>query len=534
MNRFLLLLLSLFALPAHAVVVSGTITRLSDGQPASGAQATLVQQVTPFQQVQVGQQTVGADGAYAFSFPNTGSFYLRASLASFLPAEQSFQYFSGSSPVVINLTLSSPSTITAVVRDAVTQAPVAGMPVAFYRAPSSSPVDAVTNAQGRATVTGVAGGDYRVCARRLDDAYIDECQDGQQLPLDWDLAGIAPRPIASGANEELPIALDIGASISGRITDRYFGGAASGEIRFTFYDAAGEQLTSTPRTLAADGGYVLAGLPAATYFLVAEGFGNNYYTRRVYPAVDCVSSCNVTVGTPIAVAAQQGVQNIDFALHPGAVVTGIVRDAGTLAPIAGATVRLYRQLVFPPGWTEAGRGQTALDGTFRIARYSYPQYKLAASASGYFARAYPAMNCFSEPCEAGDTYPIAIDQVVTGVDVALTPGGTIAGTIRGTATGGPVPGDVVVQRNDGSITFSTFIQNGAFETYGLPPGTYYAYAQRFVDGVRFCDLYQAQACAPTGNPIDPAVATPIVLGASVVQGVDFTLPNEALLINGFE
>lgn len=530
------LLLLLAAVPAHAVDVAGTITRLGDGQPAVGAQVQLVQQVSPFQQVVLGTATIDATGQYSFLVSATGSFYLRATLAPFVPAEQFFTWSTGQPQAAISIALSAPSSITTIVVDAATQLPVANAEVRFTPPPGTFPATYVADAQGRVVLSGVSGGDWRICVRNLDDAYRDECQDNQYLPLNGSLDGIAPRMIGSGANVTLTVALDAGTTISGHVTDRYYNAPASGRLVFQYFDIGGIALGEANAVLGPGGSYVLAGIPPGVYKLGVYGIGANYYSKRLHPDVDCNAlPCNFLAGTVFDTFASNP-SNVDFALQPGAVIAGVVRDETTLAPIAGATVRSYRFLVFPGAWAEASKTTTAADGSYAITHLDLPQYRVGASASGRFAQGWPAFACYTEPCATGNTIPLAIDQVDANVNFALGTAGTVLGSIAGETTGGLLANaDVVVRNVSGTPTSNLRVgASGTFETYGLPAGTYVAYARRLRAGNFDCEVWAEQACLAGADPVDPGTATPIVVGSGPASGIVFTLPNDALLTNGFE
>lgn len=530
-----LLLLSA-TVPAHAVDVAGTITRLSDGQPAVGAQVQLVQQLTPFQQVILGETTIGASGQYSFLVTASGSFYLRATLAPFVPANQYFAWSTGQPQAAISIALSAPSSITTVVVDAATQQPVPNASVTFTPPPGSSAATYQADVQGRVTLTGVSGGDWRICVRDLDDAYRDECQDNQYLPLNGALDDIAARAIGSGANVQLTLALDAGATISGHVTDRFFNAPASGPLTFQYYDS-NILLGESHVVLGAGGSYQLAGIPPGVYKLGVYGNGANYYSRRLHPDVDCNAlPCDFVAGTSFNTFASSAITNVDFSLQPGAVISGFVRDATTLAPIAGATVRSYRFLVFPGAWSEERRSTTAPDGSYAITHLDGPQYRVGASASGRFAQGWPSFPCYTEPCATGSTILLGIDQVTTSTNFALEAAGTVLGSIAGETTGGPLANaDVVVRNVAGTLTTSLRVgASGTFETYGLPAGSYFASAKRLREGSFDCEVWAEQACLAGADPVDPNTASLIFVSGSPVSGIRFTLPNDALLSNGFE
>ncbi|MEO1087477.1 MAG: carboxypeptidase-like regulatory domain-containing protein, partial [Acidobacteriota bacterium] len=131
--------------------------------------------------------------------------------------------------------------------------------------------------------------------------------------------------------------------------------------------------------------------------------------------------------------------------------------------------------------------------------------------------------CFGNTCSFLSATPVVLElgETAAAVDFSLQRGSSIAGTVRNAATGEPLAFSAVQLRNeDGDIIAATSINSaGSYLFEGLSAGTYFvsSAARGYVDeiwpGVR-CGF--AQNCPTDG-------ATPLVVGAEAVDGIDFDL-----------
>ena len=68
--------------------------------------------------------------------------------------------------------------------------------------------------------------------------------------------------------------------------------------------------------------------------------GIRHYVNELYNNVPCLSSCTLALGTQVALTAGSITPGINFDLGLGGRVSGTVRDAGTLLPLADVSVSL--------------------------------------------------------------------------------------------------------------------------------------------------------------------------------------------------
>lgn len=159
--------------------------------------------------------------------------------------------------------------------------------------------------------------------------------------------------------------------IRGRITDSLTGAPLSG-VRVMGLSPFGAGTAIT----AADGTYSLEGLIPGMYRLRAyvlpsypgHGYVEQYYSEKYYlETADSVKAANGEITS-----------GIDFALAPGAAITGRLTDAETGAPIAGVRVVTYTL-----GEQALGNASSGSGGEFTISRLRDGYYKLYAWTQAY-------------------------------------------------------------------------------------------------------------------------------------------------------
>jgi hypothetical protein len=122
---------------------------------------------------------------------------------------------------------------------------------------------------------------------------------------------------------------------------------------------------------------------------------------------------------------------------------------------------------------------------------------------------------------------VALGSVAGGIDIALTTGGRIGGTVSGGSPAAPLAGILVDFINAAGATSSSVGTNsaGTYLSGGLPPGTYYARtrgsssappaSQGFANEV--FDNVACSGCSPTSG-------TPITVAAgATTPNIDFVL-----------
>ncbi|MGE3887093.1 MAG: carboxypeptidase regulatory-like domain-containing protein [Vicinamibacterales bacterium] len=335
--------------------------------------------------------------------------------------------------------------------------------------------------------------------------------------------------------------LDLGGSIAGRVTAADTGNPLAGvTVAANLVNPTGGSWPVAGSTTDANGEYLIRGLPAGQYYASTLGAPPGY-VNEIFDNVHCGHAwgcSNTEGGTPIDVALGVTSSGRNFELERGGRITGIVRDAVTLAPVPGACVDAYRydpvSAVFDlAGWDCAdGSGAYAVEGLV-----GGNHYAVVKNFSGYVTALYDGLSCVSYSCDltAGTAIPVTFGATTSGVDFDLEIGGVIRGVVRDEATsvGLAYLGVSVFRRVGGTqierVSVSTNA-SGEYEARLLPPGTYYAYTTS--GGGYGAEMFDNIPC-PIDTGCEPLLltsGTPITVsgGGAVTSGIDF----EVALLTG--
>src|SRR6266851_3319947 len=212
----------------------------------------------------------------------------------------------------------------------------------------------------------------------------------------------------------------------------------------------------------ANGAYTIAGLAPGTYTATATASG---YTSQ---------SASVTL-----TASTTTTQNFALAPNPGT-ITGTVTDAGTAAPISGATVSY-----------SGGSTTTNSSGVYTLANVTEGSYSVTAGATGYVSQS----RTVTVGPGATATQNFALTAQVT----------QLSGTVTDASTSRPIAGATVSAGTSSAVTDA----NGAYTIAGLAPGTYTATAT--------ASGYASQSASVT-----------LTAGATTTQNFALTPPNGAI------
>ncbi len=234
-----------------------------------------------------------------------------------------------------------------------------------------------------------------------------------------------PRPIEVSPTEEPPplvFVLAGGAAVEGRVSTAdgrpLAGVKVSGDEAVADSDGAGD--------------YRLTGLPLGPIALTARHPERGELTRTIEV-------------TP-------GVQRLDWTFAAGGEVAGwVVDDAGS--GVAGAEVALRS---FGAG---GRRSVSGADGAFRLTSVSPGSYLLSAARDG-----------FTESAPAVVT--VAANEVVEGLEIALTRGATIAGRVLGLRTGELARVVVDARDAEGRERNGWVADDGSYAVEGLAAGAW--------------------------------------------------------------
>jgi hypothetical protein len=243
----------------------------------------------------------------------------------------------------IDFTLTRGGRISGTITDATTTLPITGASVGIIDGNRTSVTGATTdNAGNFISSAGLPTGTYFVRASAMDQGYAPLVYSNLQClgcdPLRSTGVNVTSGSTSSGINFALPV----GGGISGRVTATE-GGAGLGDVELSLFTGQGVHI-GTGRTNA-DGSFGGSGAPAGTYLLRTRnlrGYVDEAYDNK--PCAPC--PMNATAATPITVTARTITTGINFILDTGGLVTGIVTDSTTGAPLEGVTVSFYQSGVF--------------------------------------------------------------------------------------------------------------------------------------------------------------------------------------------
>jgi ELWxxDGT repeat protein len=155
----------------------------------------------------------------------------------------------------------------------------------------------------------------------------------------------------------------------------------------------------------------------------------------------------------------------------GGFVSGTVRAADTAAPLAGAAVRLCAvgSACEAPTITDA-------NGAYRFEGVIPGSYTLSAIRTGYVSQLYGGVQCPCPTTNNATRITVATGFETAGVDFAMSPGGTISGTVTRLSDGTGVGAEVYILNEDFVYVERVFSfgTDGVYRSSSsLPTGTYY-------------------------------------------------------------
>ncbi len=511
-------------------VIAGSVTAAADGSPISGAGVTIYDEAG----VELGTAYTFSDGSWYRSGLDTGSYYARV---PYYPGFIDELYdnvhcptdcdvslgtpitvVAGSWTSGIDIALDTPGAVSGTVTDAVSGLPIAGARVYLYDSFGEYVRNAATDADGQWVVSsGLSPGSYFARTRDVE-GHLDELFD--------DLACWSGCAVTAGT----PITVDVGVAVSGvdfvllptgtiegRVTDSATGLPINGAL-VVIYDQVGNSLGSAHSDVSGQWSYSSSLAPGSYFVGLPEVAG---YIGEVFDGLQCLGSCDVTAGTPVAVHAGSVSSGVDFALDRSEVISGLVSDSVTALPLEHVAILVYdhmRHLV-TFGLSEANGTWTAqtnlVAGTYFARTYYSP--------GGYVEELYDDIPWDPMSLETSGT-PIVVTagEPAGNVDFSLDPLATLAGSVSDASTGLPVAGaEVRVYGESGSVVGTvTSGSAGSWELSNVVgPGTYFARTYR-TEGY-FDELFDDMPCP---WDCDVKAGTPIVASAgATISNIDFAL-----------
>lgn len=496
----------------------------------------------------VATATTNANGGFEASFAGgCGAFCNVSVVAGDRVVAPELRFASAAADAMVgglDFVAAMPATVDVLLRDAATGSPVASeTPPEFSNEVSYNGAQRSVIAPGHWRFARVFPSDHAVCARNSADEYVDECQDGQPLPLNGSLAAIERRMFAEGEVATVEIALDRGATLTGELRDRHREQPiADASVQLTLFDFGGEAQAIVFLRTDASGRYRVAGLPPGAVRLTMRGI-TPHYTPMRYPGIDCIddSDCAGSAGSYVAMNGTGVTDNLGFDLFPGSVLRGRVVSTEGAQALAGVRVRSWTQLGFG-GLTAGPSATTGADGRFELANLQPLRAHLLGTDNhaGYIDRGWPDASCAQPDCWTGAAVVPPHGIADSDYDFILPPGSAMSGVVRiGTADPASVATRIEVYRLDAGQPVPAWRAQVAagsqWSSRGFEAGTYFAVASAD-DAPPQCQVHAAQPCPGQGVPVDPATATPIVLPDAVatVPGIDFDFIIDRMFADGFE
>lgn len=376
------------------------------------------------------------------------------------------------------------ATISGTVTDnAITPAPIADVEVVAYTAVDPlialNPCNPTTyQVAGTAVTDGI--GAYAIILP-AGTYYLKAFPVGNYIS-EWWVTGASTS--VCGAAESVPVVisgtitgkdfqLDVGATISGAVTDNLGAAVTDGYVDAyvgTPCDPTTYTLVGTAST-DGSGAYTISGLPTGTYYLKA--FSNNHISEWW---VTGATSSDCTLAESVPVVLGDTVTGKDFQLDIGATISGTVKDSAGNAILDDlGYVEVYTDACT---YTFAGFAIINTDGTYAVA---------GLPTGAYYLKAYPSGNYVSEwrvdsttsttACASALAVPVAVGETVTTKDFQLDTGAQNSGTVKD-SYGSPIAGGLVyAYAGDpcAGTDLAAFVidVNGTYKITGLPVGNYY-------------------------------------------------------------
>ncbi|MDZ7268105.1 MAG: carboxypeptidase regulatory-like domain-containing protein [candidate division KSB1 bacterium] len=463
--------------------IAGLITVEDGGTPLAGAHVFASRVVRPdlrhhavsnddgtylIENLPAGSYAVFAEApGYRGEFYDNAGSLLEAKLIAVMPPAT----VSG-----IDLALATASAIRGRVVDAISGAALAKAQVTIQPARGPQPglvVRTVLTDEEGNYLAGVPPGSYLVMAQAR--GYHPEFYDGVR-----ERSQATPVTVEEGKHTAgIDFKLDPLSRISGKVTAQATGNPLSGALVLAFRERHATNPAGDPGHLNgpyaartdSNGVYLLEGLPAGKYFVMAEAHGylNEFWQEA--PALE--------QATAVEVPESGEITGIDFTLEQGGAISGRVVASADAMPIPGATVHVW---LLGSNWTT--HSQTDRQGNYRVAGLRSGQYVVYAEAKGFKPQFYDGVETRDNAKPVSVTAP----NETSGIDFKLEKLGNLRGAISGTVTaeadGSPIAHAIVlaIPTTPGAPGFAWTDALGQYTVPGLKPGKYIvlAWARHFL------------------------------------------------------
>jgi hypothetical protein len=288
-------------------------------------------------------------------------------------------------------------------------------------------------------------------------------------------AAAVTMPAAGGTVAAAAATMVAGGEITGTVTNASTSAALSGGTVTATPTVDGAAVDSgfltdgTGKLTVSDNSYTLSGLPAGEYVLQYANAATSPSFPRVYYAASGVTQL-LGAATNVSVTTGTAAQTVNFAVPEAGTIAGTVLASSSQAPLTGVIVQFYTSSGQPVIRTTTGSAgayseSDLLPGTYKLSfTQTNPALPLALqyySGASTLARANPVT--------------VVAGSTITNINVALTPGGGISGTViaaRGEAPLGNT-GVYVLDSSGDVLARATTGSDGTYSITNLPAGAYY-------------------------------------------------------------
>ncbi len=535
------------AAAAQNGTVTGTVTNAATAAPLVGRSVTFCT-TTPTNQC-VGSPSTDASGNYSISlapgtwFAYTNNFNSLGFINEIYdnipcPGVCTFTLATTiGTPIVVasggtlsgrNFALAAGGSIAGTVTSTSTGAPIQSVSIQVFSRSGTQSVFAgstSTDAAGAYTMSGLPVGTYFAYTDASFAGFLNEIYDN--IPCVGSCSSITAidtgTPIVvtgTGTVSGRDFALAPGGSIAGVVTSASGGGAIQ-NVGVSVYTRIGTQTFFAGSGSSNTAGvFTVSGLATGTYFALTSA-ANAGFTSEIFDNILCPGNCNTTTavnsGVPIAVTAGATTNGINFALDPGARITGTILNAMTSAPMQFVNVQAYTRIGLAV--TFVGSASTNASGVYSIGGLPAGTYALLTSTNLAINEIYNNLPC-SGSCSSTDAVnigtPVNVSRGATtsGRDFQLDPGGAVSGTITDALSSAPLSGVTVqLYRQVGTSAFfvsaGSSDSSGVYTVGGLLSGSYFAVA--FPSSAYLREVFGGPQCLVSCQTAEILAGTPIAV-----------------------
>ncbi|NEN04939.1 hypothetical protein G3T36_03550 [Diaminobutyricibacter tongyongensis] len=322
--------------------------------------------------------------------------------------------------------------------------------------PSGGPGgSAMTDANGKYTITGVAAGSYTLDFE-AGSGYAEQWWSGRNSQQTADFFSVAAGQTVTGKNATLVAP----GSISGEVMGSGNPDVPLSSERVYLYGSTGVVANIA---MTSGGAYSFTGLAAGTYTILFTAIGN--YSEQWWFGAQTKAAA-----TPITVGSGQNVTGISAVLSSGSTISGTVSAQGSPgAGLAGATVNASSTAGVVAQAVTDGSGRYTLED---LAAGTYTVEFLPGAGQSFSAQWWKNASSPS----AATSITVGSQQNVPGINATLAAQSSVSGTVEQQGNPNtPVAGvNVNAVRSDGTYAGSNGVSDSAgnFTVAQLPAGSY--------------------------------------------------------------